>query len=134
MTPTPIVTPDEVFAVNKKIRWVALATDKGEVILNRMRPGVRSRTPQGVDEEFVTLGPLTMLGVAEKYSKYLEGVESVVVWYGLMAHVYARLGSQVIAASFEKDPLALVSFLDWLEGKQREITASKQETRNVVLG
>ena len=126
MIPTPIVTPDEVFAVNKKIRWVALATDKGEVILNRMRPGVRSRTPEGVDEEFVTLGPLTMLGVAEKYSKYLEGVENVAVWYGLMAHIYARLGHQVIAVSIEKDRLALVSFLDWLEGKQRESTTNKE--------
>lgn len=83
---TPIVTADEVFAVSKKIRWVALTTDKGEVVLNKMRPNVRSCTPEQVDEEFVTLGPLTMLGVAEKFSECLEGVESVVVWYGLMAH------------------------------------------------
>ena len=62
------VTAEEVFAVSRKIRWVALTTETGEVILNQMRPGVVSYSSKDVDEEFVTLGPLTLLGVAEKYS------------------------------------------------------------------
>jgi hypothetical protein len=111
---TPVVTVDEVFAVNSKIRWVGLTTAGGEVVLNQMRPGVQSHSPTQADEEFVKLGPLTLLGVAERYSEYLKGVDSVVVWFGLAVCVYARLGSQVISVSIEKDTEALSQFLNWL--------------------
>jgi hypothetical protein len=125
-TQKPIVSADEIFAVNTKIRWVALASNRGDVLLNQMRPDVRSLTPTQADREFVTLGPLTIMGVCEKYSsEYLKGVEYVVVWFGLIVHVYARLGTQILAVSIEKDRQAITAFEQWLEGKQREITASK---------
>lgn len=116
----PIVTAEEVFAVNSKIRWVALATDKGDVLLNQNRPGVPSHSPTDFDREFATLGPLTIIGVCEKYSEFLKGVEHVVVWFGLVACVYARLGTQILAVSIEKDPESIVAFEHWLERKQKE--------------
>lgn len=115
---TPVVTADEVFGVNKKIRWVALTTARGDVVLNQMRPGVESYSSAQADEDFVRLGPLSMLGIAEKYSEYLKGVESVVVWFGLAVCVYSRLGSQVISVSIEKDNEAVSVFLSWLEKKK----------------
>jgi len=127
-TEKPVVSAEEVFAVNKKVRWAALASDRGDVLLNQMRSGVKSYSPPEVDHEFVALGPLTILGVCEKYSEYLKGVDYVVVWFGLAVCVYARLGAQILAVAIEKDPQALISFLDWLEKKQREVTMSKQET------
>ncbi len=120
----PLVTADEVFAVNGRIRWVALATDKGDVLLNEMRPGLQSYSPTDVDREFVTLGPLTIIGVCEKYSEYLKGVEYVVVWFGLAVCIYARLGAQILAVSIEKDRDAIVAFEEWLEGKQKEIAGN----------
>lgn len=123
----PFVAADEVFAVNRKIRWVALASDRGDVLLNEMRPGVQSHSPTDMDREFVTLGPLTIIGVCEKYSEYLKGVEYVVVWFGLAACVYARLGRQILAVSIEKDREAIISFQDWLERKQRAIAANTQK-------
>ena len=121
-----LVTAEEVFAVNGKIRWVAMASDKGDVLLNQNRPGVPSHSPAAFDREFVTLGPLTIIGVCEKYSEYLKGVEHVVVWYGLVACVYARLGTQILAVSIEKDPEAIVAFEHWLERKQKEATKSNR--------
>lgn len=114
----PVVSAEEVFAVNKKIRWMALTTERGDVVLNQVRPGVQSHSPTQADEEFVRLGPLTLLGVAEKYSEYLKGVDSVVVWFGLAVCVYSRLGSQVISVSIEKQFEALSQFLTWLEKKR----------------
>ncbi len=105
---------EEVFAVSQKIRWVALTTDRGEIILNQMRPGLASYSPTEFDEEFVRLGPLTLLGVAEKYSEYLKGVEYVVVGFGSAICVYARLGFHVISVSLEKDQEALARYLAWL--------------------
>jgi hypothetical protein len=123
----PIVTADEVFAVNRKIRWVAMASDGGDVLMNQMRPGMESYSPTDVDREFVMLGPLTIIGVCEKYSEYLKGVEYVVVWFGLAVCVYARLGAQILAVSIEKDREAILAFEEWLERKQKEITASIQK-------
>lgn len=123
---TPVVTADEVFAVNSKIRWVGLTTADGEVVLNQMRPNVRSHTPTEVDEEFITLGPLTVLGVAEKYSKFSKGVEDVVVHYGLVIHVFVRLGSQILDVSIEKDNEALFQFLSWLNKKKAELQEQNQ--------
>lgn len=119
MTPvTPIISPEEIFQVNKKIRWAALTTDRGDVIYSQQRPGVESFSPAQVDEEFIQLGPLTLLGTAEKYSEYLRGVDHVVVWFGVAISVYSRVGSQVISVTIEKDLDALSQFLSWLENKK----------------
>ena len=122
----PVLRLEEVFAVSNKIRWVGLTTAGGEVVLNQMRPNVRSHTPTEVDEEFITLGPLTVLGVAEKYSKYLKEVEDVVVHYALVIHVFARLGSQILDVSMEKDNEALFQFLSWLNRKKAELQEQDQ--------
>lgn len=122
----PVVTAEEVFAVNGKVRWVALASNKGDVLLSQNRPGVPSHSPAAFDREFAALGPLTIIGVCEKYSEYLKGVEHVVVWYGIVACVYARIGTQILAVSIEKDSEAILAFEHWLERKQKEVTNSNR--------
>jgi hypothetical protein len=119
----PIVTTDEVFDIDKKIRWFALTTKSGQVIVNQMRPGTKSYSPTDVDEEFAQLGPLTLLGVAEKYSDYLKGVEWITVHFGLAVCVYSRLGSQVISVSIEKNPDAITKYQTWLARKRAELNA-----------
>ena len=122
-----VVTADEVFAVNKKIRWVALASDEGDVLLNQMRADVQTYSSTEFDREFVTLGPLTILGICERYAEYVHGVDCIVVWFGLVVCVFARLGKQVLAVSMEKDREAIIAFEKWLERKRREITAGLQK-------
>jgi hypothetical protein len=115
---TPVVLPEEIFRVNKKIRWAALTTDRGDVIYNQQRPSVESFSPAQFDEEFIQLGPLTILGSAERYSEYLRGVDHIVVWFGAVIAVFSRVGSQVLSVTIEKDRDTLSEFLDWLENKK----------------
>jgi len=115
---TPVVLPEEIFRVNKKIRWAALTTDRGDVIYNQQRTGVESFSPAQFDEDFIQLGPLTLLGTAERYSDYLRGVDHIVVWNGVVISVFSRVGSQVLSVTIEKDRDALSEFLDWLENKK----------------
>ncbi len=69
----PVLNADEVFAVDEKVRWVGLASsDKGDVLLNQMRQGVHSYSTPEIDDEFAALGPLTTLGVCERYSESLR--------------------------------------------------------------
>ena len=114
----------DVFAVNENVRWVGLVSARGDVMLNKMRPGLKSSSPQEFDEEFLKLGPMTMLGVAEKYSPYLQELEAVVVWYGLTALIYSRLGSQVVAISVENSQDTLSVVRSWLKKKKAELRKS----------
>ncbi len=116
-----VVSAEEIFAIDKNVRWVGLISVRGDIILNKMRPSIKSSSPPDFDAEFLRLGPLTMLGVAEKYSPYLLELEAVVVWYGLMALVYSRLGSQIVAISVEnrKDTLSIVR--SWLKKRKIEL-------------
>jgi len=125
---TPVVSAEEIFAINRNVRWVGLVTDEGEVLLNQMRPGVQSHSPHEVDEELLKLGPLTLLGVEERYDSYLRGVREIVVYYGVTVSIYARLGPQIIAISIEEgreDALADVSA--WLRNKKSEPTKTSQQ-------
>jgi len=128
VTEKAVVRADEVFAVNEKVRWVALASNRGDVLLNQMRAGAKSYSPPQVDREFAALGPLTILGVCERYSEYLKAVDYVVVWFRLAVCVYARLGTQVLAVSLEVDREAVADFLEWLEKKRRQVSAGRQES------
>ncbi len=117
----PAVSLDEVFSVNKRIRWAALTSDRGEVIYCQQRPAVESYSPTPFDQEFVQLGPLTLLGTAEKYSEYLKGVDHVVVWFGAVIAVFSRIETQVLSVTIEKDLDVLSQFLDWLTDMKTRI-------------
>lgn len=116
----PVVSSEEVFAVSPKIRWVAITSDRGDVLVNQMRPGVESYSPPDYDEDFVRLGPLALLGIAERDSMYLRGVHYILVSFGRADCVYARIGSQVISISIEKDINALSAYLEWLKQQRAE--------------
>jgi len=113
-----VVSPEEVFAVNENVRWVGLVSDKGEVIFSKMRAGVRSASPPEFDDEFLQLGPLTLLGVTEKYCPHLRELEAVIACYRGMMHVHARLGSQVIVIAIENREHALSDIRIWIRKKK----------------
>jgi len=112
---------EDVFAVNENVRWVGLVSARGDVMLNKMRPGLKSSSPQEFDEEFLKLGPMTTLGVAERYSPYLQELEAVVVWHELTALIYSRLGSQVVAISVENHQGTISVVRSWLKKKKAEL-------------
>jgi hypothetical protein len=93
-----------------------------------MRAGVKSYSPPDFDVEFVALGPLTVLGACERGAEYVKGTAYVVVWYGLTACVCARVGTQVLAVSIDRDKDEVDKFLTWLESKQREFGRGRQES------
>jgi len=52
----------------------------------------------------------------------------VVVWYGLAILVYARVGTQVLAVSIERDQQAMAAILQWLESKQKDFRNGRLES------
>ena len=61
-------SPDELFQLHAKIRWVAFSTD-GHVIFSQMRPGIASYTSNAEDKAFMEFGPVILSGVAERLTE-----------------------------------------------------------------
>lgn len=74
------LSPEELFRVHTKIRWVAFCDD-GKVVFCQMRPGVESYTSNEDDRAFMQFGPLIVSGVAERltHSGGAGKLQSVVV-------------------------------------------------------
>lgn len=72
----PDFTPEDVFRLHPKIRWVGLASEKGEVVFVRTRPGVKSLSPEKEDRSFMELSPLLIVGACGR----LSGWAGEVAW------------------------------------------------------
>jgi len=129
-----VVDAEEVFAIDEHVRWVGLASARGKLIFSRMRTGVKSASPPGFDEEFLTLAPLTLLGVAERFSPHLQELEAVVSWYGRIGLIHSRLGSQVIVISIDGNGEALLKVKGWLENKKAQLGKNSRNTKKTGPG
>jgi hypothetical protein len=87
------LTPERVFQLNQKIRWAGLATEKGEVVFARMRPGVQSLSPESTDMSFMQLGPMLLSGVCERLVPWAGPLETIVINYEKVVLVVTRESS-----------------------------------------
>jgi len=92
------LTAERVFNLHPKIRWAGLATDRGDVIFSKMRPGVGSLSPEVFDEAFMQFGPLILRGVCERLGPWAGALETVTSFYEKVI---------LIVTSHRKDCLAL---------------------------
>jgi hypothetical protein len=113
-----VVSAEEVFAIDEHVRWVGLISARGDVIFSEMRAGIKSVSPQKFDEDYLTLAPLTLLGVAERFSPHLREPEAIVAWYGQIGLIHSRLGPQIIVISIDGKGEGLLKVKAWLESKK----------------
>lgn len=97
------ITPERIFALNGKIRWVGLATDQGEVLFSRMRPGVKSLSPEDTDNSFMQLGPMLLSGVSERLVPWAGPLEAVVSRYRKVVMIARKLGKMYLAFTINSD-------------------------------
>jgi hypothetical protein len=98
----PPLTAEDVFKVHPKIRWVALASDRGEVIFDQQRPGVRSFSPRDADRAFAQMGPLIISGVCERLSPWTGRVASVVIDYEKVTSLITKVKGGYLCMTLEK--------------------------------
>jgi hypothetical protein len=96
-------TPERIFALNPKIRWVGLANDNGEVIFSKMRRGVESLSPEHEDREFMQLGPMLLTGVSERLAPWAGGLEAVIVRYAEATMIIRRFGKNHLAVTIDSE-------------------------------
>jgi hypothetical protein len=105
------LSPDRVFDIHPKIRWVGLATDAGDVVFSKMRPGVQSLSPGTFDQSFVQLGALLLAGVCERLAPWAGPLETVVSSYEKVIMLVTKLKKRYLALTLDKEDAGILSEL-----------------------
>jgi hypothetical protein len=98
----PQLSAEEVFQIHPKIRWVGLATERGEVVFSKMRPGVESFTPDEDDEFLLEFGAIMMNGITQRSDPWLGPSEYVAIAYEKTTQLILKLGERYLALTVEK--------------------------------
>jgi hypothetical protein len=106
--PLPDLTAERVFNLNPKIRWAGLATDRGEVIFSKMRPGVGSFSPEVFDQAFMQLGPLILRGVCERLGPWAGPLETVTSFYEKMILIVTSIRKDCLALTINRENAAIL--------------------------
>ena len=106
MIPLPDFTAEDIFRIHPKIRWAALANEKGEVLFMQMRPGLESLSPPDQDRVFMQIGPLMLVGVSERLAAWAGAVESVVITFEKVGMVIARVSGKYLALTVERSDVS----------------------------
>ena len=102
------LTAERVFNLHPKIRWAGLATNQGDVIFSKMRPGVKSLSPEAFDEAFMQLGPLLLRGVCERLGPWTGQLETVTSSYEKVVLIVTSVGKDCLALTINRDDAAIV--------------------------
>ena len=97
------ISPEDVFALHPKIRWVGMTTHQGRVIHANMRPGVERATPENHDRKFLELGALMLGGVAEGDAAFAGRVKWIAVDYEKYTELMVECEDKYLVLTFEPD-------------------------------
>jgi len=95
------LTAEDVFAIHPKIRWAGLTTEKGEVIFAKMRPGVKTFTPEEDDRFLLQFGALIMNGVTQRSGPWLGNWEYMAIGYEKTIQLIVKLKEKYLALTVE---------------------------------
>jgi hypothetical protein len=93
---------EDIFRIHSQIRWVGLASEMGEVIFSKMRPGVVSYSPETDDQYLLEIGGLVMNGVAQRSSQWLGKCGFVLVAYDKATELVVRIEGGYLALTIDK--------------------------------
>lgn len=106
---------EEIFALDEGIRYVGILDRNHKLVESRMRPGVRSLTPEEVDKKFTSHASPIILDVCSQLTDQLGDLLQVTVRYRKVALVFFLYKSQIVALSL--DPASIQQVLEKLRRK-----------------
>jgi hypothetical protein len=96
-------TPEDIFAINPKVRWVGMATSKGKVIFNQMRPGIESVTPTEDDRLLLELRAQYITETSRQSSVWAGPVEYIAISYEKFLEVTITLIGKIVIVTLERN-------------------------------
>lgn len=97
------MTPEDIFTVNPNIRWVGLATSKGQVLFSQMRRGVKSLTPEEDDRAMLELRAQFLTEMTEPVTLWAGPVNYIAICYEKFCELIVILKDKYVELTLEKD-------------------------------
>lgn len=97
------MTPEDIFAINPNIRWVGLASSKGNVLFCEMRRGVMSLTPEEDDRAMLELRARFLTEMTECVSQWAGSVNYIAIAYEKFIELIVTVNDGYAALTLEKD-------------------------------
>ena len=105
MIKTPDRLADELFALDARVRYVAVLDRNHKLVESRMRSAVHSLTAQEYDRKFMASVPPIVMDTLSQLEPQCGPVSHVSVQYEKVDMVFFPHNNQLIALSLEPGPL-----------------------------
>jgi hypothetical protein len=91
----------EVFKVDRAIRYVGIVDSDYHVLVSEQREGVSSYVPDEMQKNFVSIVPEIILESVEKLSPFLGEVSGVTAHYDKALVIFYRFLNLIVVLSFQ---------------------------------
>jgi hypothetical protein len=91
----------EMFKVDRSIRYIAIVDNEYHVLVSTQREGVPSFTTDETSRNFVSIVPQIIIESVEKLSKFLGEVSGVTAHYRNALVVFYPFGNVIVVISFQ---------------------------------
>jgi len=122
---------ENIFKLDKRIRYVAILNHKYDLLESRMREGVSSLTPAQTDRDFMSMAAPLMIDSAEKLRPFCGAMKRLTVRYDKVFLALYRTAVHLLILSLE--PQIDQALLDEIGNSVRklELAAEKDEQSEV---
>jgi hypothetical protein len=97
------ITPEDIFKIHSKIRWVGLTSERGDVVFAKQRDGLKRLSPEEAEYSFMQMGPLLVTSICERMSPWTGAVGSIVVNYEKVTSLIMRVKDGYLALTVDKE-------------------------------
>lgn len=92
---------ENIFKLDKRIRYIAILNHQYDLLESRMRGGVSSLTPAQTDLDFMKIATPLIVDAAEKLRPFCGSIRRVTVRYDKVALVFYRTAAHLVVLSLE---------------------------------
>ena len=96
---------DELFALDSRVRYVAVLDRNHKLVESRMRSSVASLTPHEYDRKFMASVPPLVLDTLSQLENQCGPLSHISIQYEKVDIVFFQLNNQILAVSLEPGPL-----------------------------
>jgi len=116
---------DNVFKLDKRIRYVAILNPRYDLLESRMREGVSSLTPAQTDRDFMKMAAPLMIDSAEKLRPFCGAMRRLTVRYDKVFLALYRTAAHLLIISLE--PQVDQALLDQIGDAVRKLELARAE-------
>jgi flagellar motor component MotA len=110
---------ENIFKLDKRIRYVAILNHQYDLLESRMREGVSSLTPAQTDRDFMTVAAPLIVDAAEKLRPFCGAIRRLAVRYDKVLLVFYRTTVHLVVLSLE--PQVEQALLDEIGNSVRKL-------------